>query len=122
MNARALAGLDARVGLEHDYAVTCAINLQNDLAALGEFDQARRLGEENYRSIEVYFTPEHPLSLICAANLSQDLARTGAKEEAERCTAKTPKRFEVIRVATTLTPSRCRRGERLNSDFDSPPI
>ncbi|GGP11417.1 tetratricopeptide repeat protein [Nonomuraea glycinis] len=122
MNARALAGLDGRVGLEHDYAVTCAINLQNDLATLGEFDQARRLGEENYRRIQVYFTPEHPLSLICAANLSQDLRETGAKEEAERLYGETLKRFEVIMGRDHPDTLAVQAGERLNSDFDPPPI
>jgi hypothetical protein len=122
MDARALAGLDERVSLEHDYAVTCAINLQNDLAALGEFDQARRLGEENYRRIQVYFTPEHPLSLICAVNLSQDLRETGAKEEAERLYGETLKRFELVLGLDHPDTLAVQAGERLNVDFDPPPI
>jgi tetratricopeptide (TPR) repeat protein len=122
MDGRALAGLDERVSLEHDYAVSCAINLQNDLAALGEFDQARRLGEDTYRRIQVYFTPEHPLSLICAANLSQDLRETGAKEEAERLHGETMKRFEQVMGRDHPDTLAVQAGERLDSDFDPPPI
>jgi tetratricopeptide (TPR) repeat protein len=122
INERVLAGLGERVSLEHDYAVTCAINLQNDLAALGEFDQARSLGEENYRRIQVYFNPEHHLSLICAANLSQDLRKTGAMEEADRLHGETLKRFEVILGRDHPDTLAVQAGERLNCDFDPPPI
>jgi tetratricopeptide (TPR) repeat protein len=117
-----LAGLTERVSRDHDYSVTCAINLQNDLAALGEFEQARRLGTENYREIQTYFTPDHYLSLVCAANLSQDLRMTGAKDEAERMQAETIKRLELVMGRDHPDTLAVQAGERLNCDFDPPPV
>ena len=122
ISQKAFDGLTDRVGRDHDYTVTCAINLQNDLAALGEFDQARRLGEENYQRIQMHFTPDHYLSLVCAANLSLDLRETGAEEAAKRLHEETMKRFSLIMGRDHPDTLAALAGERLDCDFDPPPI
>lgn len=122
MNEEALASLSARVGRDHDYAVTCAINLQNDLAALGRHDEARAVGEENYRQIQVNFSPDHYLGLVCAANLCLDLQATGAEEEAKRLLGETMPRFEAVMGREHPEALALLAGERIDCDFDPPPI
>ncbi|MEV0350709.1 FxSxx-COOH system tetratricopeptide repeat protein [Nonomuraea sp. NPDC050680] len=122
IDQKALDGLTARLGRDHDYTVTCGINLQNDLAALGEFDRARRLGEENYQRIQAHFTPDHYLSLVCAANLSLDLQETGAEDEAGRLHEETMRRFDLIVGRDHPDTLAALAGERINCDFDPPPI
>ncbi|WP_246148367.1 FxSxx-COOH system tetratricopeptide repeat protein [Nonomuraea turkmeniaca] len=122
MDEAALAGLSERVGRDHDYAVSCAINLQNDLAALGRHDEARALGEDNYRRIQTFFTPDHYLSLLCAANLCLDLEATGAEEEARELRAVTTQRFEQVMGREHPDALALLAGQRLNCDFDPPPI
>ncbi|TMR37098.1 tetratricopeptide repeat protein [Nonomuraea zeae] len=118
----ALAGLTARVSRDHDYSVTCALNLQNDLAALGDHEEARRVGEENYQRIQTYFTPDHYLSLVCAANLALDLQATGAEEEGKRMLADTVQRLNAALGPEHPEALAVAAGERLNCDFDPPPI
>ncbi|WP_328814971.1 FxSxx-COOH system tetratricopeptide repeat protein [Nonomuraea cypriaca] len=118
----ALAGLAERVSRDHDYALTCAINLQNDLAALGRHDAARRLGEETHRRVQTYFSPDHYLSLVCAANLSLDLRATGAEEEAGRLLAETTRRFDLVMGREHPDSLALLAGERIDCDFDPPPI
>ncbi|MFI7706203.1 FxSxx-COOH system tetratricopeptide repeat protein [Nonomuraea sp. NPDC049480] len=122
MNEKALAGLTARVGTDHDYSVTCAINLQNDLAALGRHDEARAVGEETYRRIQTNFTADHYLALICAANLCLDLRATGAEEEAKRLHAETTRRFDAVAGREHPDALALLAGERIDCDFDPPPI
>ncbi|MET7334054.1 FxSxx-COOH system tetratricopeptide repeat protein [Nonomuraea sp. NPDC005650] len=121
-NEKALARLTTRVSREHDYSVTCAINLQNDLAALGEHDRARELGEENYRRIQTYFSPEHYLSLVCATNLALDLQATGAEEGAKRLQSESMRHFDLIMGREHPETLAAMAGERLNCDFDPPPV
>ncbi|MEW9547846.1 FxSxx-COOH system tetratricopeptide repeat protein [Nonomuraea sp. NPDC050783] len=122
LDEKALAGLSNRVGRDHDYTVTCAINLQNDLAALGRHEDARALGEENLRIIQAKFSADHYLSLVCAANLCLDLQATGAEEAAERLRAETTQRFESVMSREHPDALGLLAGERLNCDFDPPPI
>ncbi|WP_240777965.1 FxSxx-COOH system tetratricopeptide repeat protein [Nonomuraea basaltis] len=122
MDDKALAILSARVGRDHDYAVTCAINLQNDLAALGRHDEARAVGEENYRAIQANFTHDHYLALVCAANLCLDLQAAGAEEEAKRLLGETTQRFETVMGREHPDALALLAGERINADFDPPPI
>ncbi|MFI7639516.1 FxSxx-COOH system tetratricopeptide repeat protein [Nonomuraea sp. NPDC049400] len=122
ISERALAGLTERLGRDHDYTVSCAINLQNDLAALGLHDEARRLGEENLRRIRASFHPDHYLSLVCAANLSLDLRATGAEKEAEQLLSDTTRRLDAVLGRDHPETLSVLAGERLNSDFDPPPI
>ncbi|MED7926547.1 FxSxx-COOH system tetratricopeptide repeat protein [Nonomuraea sp. LP-02] len=122
LDERMLAGLTARVGRDHDYTVSCAINLQNDLAALGRHEDARALGEENLRVIQAGFSADHYLSLICAANLCLDLEAAGASEESKRLLAETTQRFELTMGREHPDALGLLAGERLNCDFDPPPI
>ncbi|MEO3802794.1 FxSxx-COOH system tetratricopeptide repeat protein [Nonomuraea sp. B1E8] len=122
LDERSLAALSERIGRDHDYSVTCAINLQNDLAALGLHEQARLLGEENHRLIQTRFNPDHYLSLVCAANLAQDLQATGMKRESERLLTETMQRLGAVMGRDHPETLAVLAGERLNSDFDPPPI
>ncbi|WP_327584533.1 FxSxx-COOH system tetratricopeptide repeat protein [Nonomuraea sp. NBC_00507] len=122
MDASILARLSDRVGPDHDYALSCAINLQNDLAALGRHAEARALGEETLRRIRTSFTPDHYLGLVCAANLCLDLQATGAEEEAKRLFGETTQRFEAVMGREHPEALALLAGERLNCDFDPPPI
>ncbi|GII52397.1 hypothetical protein Pth03_07860 [Planotetraspora thailandica] len=122
IDEKALAGLSERVSRSHDYSLTCAINLQNDLALLGEAEKARELGEQTYRHAQVYFSPDHFISLACANNLSHDLRATGDEEEAKRLHAETIERYERALGPEHPDAVLALRGERVNTDFDPPPI
>lgn len=122
LDEKALASLARRVGRDHDYSLSCAVNLQNDLAALGESEQARKLGEETLRRLRERVAPDHFLSLMCAANLSQDLAATGAETEAARLHAETMELMVDVLGREHPDTLAAMSGERLNSDFDPPPI
>lgn len=122
LDAAALDGLTARVGRDHDYALTCAINLQSDLAALGRDEEARSVGKDNYQRIQAHYGPDHYLALICAANLSQDLQQAGAEDEAKRMRDDTMRRFEAVMGPEHPETLAMLTGERLDCDFDPPPI
>ncbi|MFF4617409.1 FxSxx-COOH system tetratricopeptide repeat protein [Nonomuraea jabiensis] len=122
ISERALDGLTERLGRDHDYTVSCAINLQNDLAALGLHGEARRLGEENYRRIQTFFHPDHYLSLVCAANLSMDLRATGAVTQADRLLQETTQKMDAVLGREHPESLSVLAGERLDCDFDPPPI
>jgi Tetratricopeptide repeat len=57
-------------------------NLASDLAAVGEVQQARELGEKALESSRNSRGPSHPATLALAANLSLDLRATGDLEAA----------------------------------------
>ena len=91
-NEQALAGLDARLGRDHDISLVIALNLASDLAELGEIGAARTLGEDTLHRVKKVLGATHPLTLAAAANLSLDLKAAGAKEAAtepwgKRCAA-----------------------------------
>ncbi|WP_166427197.1 FxSxx-COOH system tetratricopeptide repeat protein [Nonomuraea mesophila] len=122
IDEQVLSGLTVRVGRDHDYAVSCAVNLQNDLAALGRHEDARRLGEENQRWIRTHFDEDHYISLVCAANLSHDLRATGAEAEADRLLSEVKQRFDTVMGREHPDALAMMAGERINCDFDPPPI
>jgi hypothetical protein len=122
LNERALAGLDERLTRDHDYSLTVATNLASDLAALGEADRARRLGEGTLRRLRELLGPNHPLTLGCAANLVLDMQAAGVTDAAEQLSADT-----MARYGETLGPQHpdvrgAAVGQRLDFDFDPPPI
>ncbi|WP_223167600.1 FxSxx-COOH system tetratricopeptide repeat protein [Nonomuraea sp. SYSU D8015] len=122
LDQEVLHGLGDLLGRDHDYAVTSAVNLQNDLAALGRHDEARALGEETMRRLRTYFTPDHYLSLICAANLSLDMQATGAEEEAKRLLTETVPQLDALLGREHPDALAVAAGQRVNGDFDPPPI
>ncbi|MGW0809367.1 FxSxx-COOH system tetratricopeptide repeat protein [Nonomuraea sp. NPDC002799] len=122
IDEEALKGLTDRVSRDHDYSVSCAINLASDLAALGLHDEARRLGEENHRRIQTYFSRDHYLSIVCAANLCVDLRAVGEDKEYKRLLAEVTQQFDVSMRRDHPESLAVLAGERINVDFDPPPI
>lgn len=117
-----LAGLAARLGRDHDYALTVATNLASDLAAVGDAHAARELGAETYGRLRGTLGEKDPVTLGCAVNLALDLRADGATDEADALAADAIDYF-----ARTLGPAHpytraAQAGERLNFDFDPPPI
>jgi Tetratricopeptide repeat len=122
LNEASLSGLGARLGRDHDYALTVATNLASDLAALGNTHEARLLGETTYQRLIQALGPQSPFTLGCAANLALDLRADDAEAEAEALAGEA-----IDQLARTLGPAHpytraAQAGERLNFDFDPPPI
>ncbi len=122
LNESALTGLDDKLGRDNDYSLVVALNLASDLAMLGETEAARRLGAGTLRRLADLLGKDHPTTLGCAANLVVDLRALGADAEAEALFADTMSRYK-----NTLGPSHpdadnAAKGQRLDFDFDPPPI
>ncbi|MBB4916684.1 FxSxx-COOH system tetratricopeptide repeat protein [Streptosporangium saharense] len=122
LNEGAVRGLTARVSRNHHYTLTCAINLETDLAALGETDRACDLGEETLGRLRALFGENHFLTLACAANLSLDLRAAGRREEAALLRADTMRRYERPLESGHADALLAEAHERINCDFDPPPI
>jgi tetratricopeptide (TPR) repeat protein len=122
LNEAALAGLDERLTRGHHYSLTAAVNLASDLAALGLAENAIALGEGTLRRMRALLGADHPMTLGCAANLSVDRRAAGDTEAAEELKADTMRRY-----AATLGPDHpdtlvAMADQRLDLDFDPPPI
>jgi tetratricopeptide (TPR) repeat protein len=122
LDEASLAGLETRLGRDHHYPLTVATNLASDLAVLGDAHAARELGEDTLTRLRVVLGENHPMTLGCAANLSIDLRKDGAEEEADALAEDT-----LDRYYRTLGPEHpdakvAEGGNRLDFDFDPPPI
>jgi len=122
LNEKCLDGLDSTLTRDHHYSLTVATNLASDLAVLGETAKARVLGEDTLERLRRLLGEDHPLTLGCAANLTVDLRADGAGAEAESLTSDIMSRY-----ANTLGPDHpdtmvATAGDRLDFDFDPPPI
>ncbi|SDK60695.1 FxSxx-COOH system tetratricopeptide repeat protein [Nonomuraea jiangxiensis] len=119
----ALAGLDARLGRDHHYTLTCAVNLASDLAALGLIEEARRLGHDTLERLRRQFKSSYPLLLACATNHALDTTAAGFEEEAEALLEEARQGYAQ---AMTVDHPDARLAlvarERMNCDFDPPPI
>jgi tetratricopeptide (TPR) repeat protein len=122
LDEASLAGLEARLGRDHHYSLTVATNLASDLAMLGDVHAARELGEDTLRRLRVLLGNDHPMTLGCAANLSIDRRKDDAEDEADALAEDT-----LDRYYRTLGPEHpdakvAKGGNRLDFDFDPPPI
>jgi tetratricopeptide (TPR) repeat protein len=122
LDKAALAGLELRLGRDHDYTLMVATNLASDLAASGDFHAARELGEDTYERMRRALGEKDPSMLGCASNLALDLRADGAAAEADRLAA-----MAADELARTLGPAHrytkaAQSGQRLDFDFDPPPI
>lgn len=70
----------------------------------------------------IVFGEQHPLTLACAANLAADLRAENADEEAERLLEETIRHYTATLGADHPEAMAAAAGERLNPDFDPPPI
>ncbi|MFC6020744.1 tetratricopeptide repeat protein [Plantactinospora solaniradicis] len=64
------------------YTCCSKINLANDLAVAGEYEEALRYTREALAGLTAIFGEEHPQVVVCRNNLSLDLENTGAPAEA----------------------------------------
>jgi tetratricopeptide (TPR) repeat protein len=122
MNERALEGLTRRLGPDHDYTLVVAINLASDLALLGDTSAARELGQESMQRLIRLVGEDDPLTLGCAANLALDLYADGAVAEAEKLAEETQHRYNETLGAAHPDAAVAAVGNRLDFDFDPPPI
>jgi tetratricopeptide (TPR) repeat protein len=122
LNEAALAGLDAKLGRDHFYSLTVAINLASDLAALGGTAEARSLSQDTLARARRVFGEQHPLTLSSAANLVADLRAESVDEEADRLLEETMRHYTATLGADHPEAMAAAAGERLNPDFDPPPI
>ncbi|WP_344742988.1 tetratricopeptide repeat protein, partial [Streptosporangium vulgare] len=122
LNEKARAGLIAKVSRDHHYSLSCAVSLQSDLAALGESDEASRLGEDTLGRLRSLLGENHFLSLACAGNLALDLRAAGAEKEAEILYADTMRRYERPLEIGHPDARDASEGRRIDCDFDPPPI
>ncbi|MFD0684435.1 FxSxx-COOH system tetratricopeptide repeat protein [Actinomadura fibrosa] len=83
LNVRALAGMrHAHGNEEHPHVLIISANLASDLAALGEVQRARELGEKTLDAITRMLGAEHPWTLAIAANLALDRRASGDESSA----------------------------------------
>jgi tetratricopeptide (TPR) repeat protein len=122
LNEMVLAGLDGRLGRDHHYSLTVATNLASDYAALGEVTEARELGEDTLFRLRQLLGNDHPLSLGCAANLSLDRLAMGDAEAADELSADTMARYDRGLGKDHPDVMVANSNERLDFDFDPPPI
>ena len=122
LNEASLAGLEGKLGRDHDYPLTIATNLASDLAALGETHTARELGEDTLMRLRSVLGVDHPVTLGCAANLVLDLHADGDIAQASQLASDTNDRFSRTLGAEHPDSKAATLGQRLNFDFDPPPI
>ncbi len=121
-NEEALAGLDARLGRNHDLSLVIALNLASDLAELGEIGAARALGEDTHRRVKKVLGAAHPLTLAAAANLSLDLRADGASEAAAELSAEAMSGYQGTLSLNHPDALVAAEGRRLDFDFDPQPL
>jgi tetratricopeptide (TPR) repeat protein len=122
LNEIALNGLDARLTRDHDYSLVVALNLASDLAMLSETAAARKLGKDTLEKLRALLGSDHPLTLGCATNLVVDLRADGATAEANSLLADTMSRYEATLGLSHPDAVVAAKGNRIDFDFDPPPI
>ena len=122
LDEAALAGLARRLTHDHFYGLTVAANLASDIAALGDAAAARAIGEDTRARLLDLVGPDHLLTLGCSANMVLDMRAVGADAEAAALSADTMSRFSRVLGPDSPENQAAMAGERINFDFDPPPI
>ena len=117
-----MAGLDGRLGRNHHYTLTVAVNLASDLADLGLATDARALGEGTLRRMRAVLGEDHPTALGCAVNLAVDRRATGDTDAAESLMADTMTRYAATLGLDHPDAVVAAEWRRLDLDFDPPPV
>jgi tetratricopeptide (TPR) repeat protein len=118
----ALKGLDAQLGRDHHYSLTVAINLASDLAVLGLREEARALGEDTMPRLRALLGAGHPHFLGAAANLALDRIETGDTKAGRSLQDEALDGFRRELGADHPDTVVAVSGNRLDPDFDPPPI
>ncbi|MFC6543096.1 FxSxx-COOH system tetratricopeptide repeat protein [Nonomuraea salmonea] len=122
LDRRALAGLDARLGRDHPYALAVAVNLASDLAGSGDTEGALQLGADTEARLLRVLGPAHPTTLACAANLRLDRLRTATAEERQVLRDETFRSYADALGIDHPDADRATRNERVDVEFDPPPL
>lgn len=122
LDEQALDGLTMGLGSDHHYTLSVAMNLASDLAVLGLAQDARRLGEVTLAKLTTLLGDDHPHTLGCAANLALDLIAVGDEAAGKSLQDRTLKRYEQVQGAEFPDTVAAVAGNRLDPDFDPPPI
>ena len=122
MNERAFAGLARRLGPDHDFTLQVAVNLASDLALLGDVEAACKRGQDTRERLIGLYGADYLLTLGCSANLVTDLRAVGAASAADELERDTQRRYAATLGAAHPDAAAAVAGERLDFDFDPPPI
>ncbi|WP_261561449.1 FxSxx-COOH system tetratricopeptide repeat protein [Frankia tisae] len=117
-----LAGLETRLGADHHYTLTCLANLATARSALGRPDEALKMGEAALARFRELIGPDHPHTLVCATNVALDLGAVGRVEEGRTLTEDTMRRYRRVLGENHPDVQAGLRGERLDFDFEPPPL
>ncbi|MBE1533025.1 FxSxx-COOH system tetratricopeptide repeat protein [Actinomadura algeriensis] len=121
LNERAWRTLSASIGAENDYTLIALANLASDRSAAGDFAAAADTGGKALAGFLAAFGADHPLTLQCAVNLAADVAAAGGDGAA--AVEGDPVRRLAERLGTDHPVARAAaRGERLDFDFEPPPV
>ncbi|WP_419469324.1 FxSxx-COOH system tetratricopeptide repeat protein [Candidatus Frankia alpina] len=120
--AESLAGLEARLGADHHFTLTCVVNLATARSALGRTDETVKMGEAALPRFRELLGHDHPHTLVCATNVALDLATIGRAEEGQALTEDTLRRYRRVLGEEHPDVRAGLRGERLDFDFEPPPL
>ncbi|WP_261554219.1 FxSxx-COOH system tetratricopeptide repeat protein [Frankia tisae] len=120
--AESLVGLEARLGADHHFTLTCVANLATARSALGRTDEAVKMGEAALTRFRDLLGHDHPHTLVCATNVALDLATVGRAEESKALTEDTMRRYRRVLGEKHPDVQAGLRGERLDFDFEPPPL
>ncbi|GAA4630367.1 hypothetical protein GCM10023196_055450 [Actinoallomurus vinaceus] len=114
--------LTALLGADHLYTLTNSLGRAGDLAALGEVNAAADLGEATLQRLQALLGPDHPMTLGAMANLALDVAALGRDEESVKLREDALARMRTRVGGGHPTLRLVAGGERLDFDFDPPPM
>jgi tetratricopeptide (TPR) repeat protein len=118
----ARAGLMANLGPNHHYTLSCVTNLATAVSELGDPAEALRLGEDTLDRFRNVLGPDHPHTLVCATNLALDLRAVDRMDEADTLLTETLVRYRQALGADHPDVRAGENGERLDFDFEPPPL
>jgi tetratricopeptide (TPR) repeat protein len=118
----ALAGLQRRLGDEHHYTLTCMTALATSLSDTGDVERAREYGERALDGLRMIIGTDHPHTLACAVNLAIDLRTLGEVDKSKELMAETIGRYLQILPADHIEVADAAKGERIDLDFEPPPL
>ncbi|MFD0904647.1 FxSxx-COOH system tetratricopeptide repeat protein [Actinomadura sediminis] len=123
LNERAWRTLSGTIGAENDYTLIALANLASDRAAAGDFADAADRGGKALAGFLAVFGPDHPLTLQCAVNLAADVAAAGRSGDGAAVLEGDPVRRLAERLgADHPVAQAAARGDRLDFDFEPPPV
>lgn len=122
LDEQALAGLTARLGKDHHFTLSVAMNLASDFAVLGAPQEARRIGEDTWPRLTKLLGADHPHTLGCAANLALDMMAAGDEDAGKSLQEETLRLYKETQGPNFPDTVVAAAGDRLDPDFDPPPI